>query len=422
MKYVQQAPAFPPPCPHGVFSAHPIDSGYVPKNRLIPVEAGATRIGRSWDDTTTYGWDNEFGHEKQHNVPAFAASEFLVSNMEYQPFVADGGYTTQRYWSEEGWQWVSDMKVDAPRFWKYTDQGLKLRTLTEEIAMAWDWPVEVNHHEGAAFCKYLSEKTGKNLRLPLEDEFMRMRDTEPTDLQHSRHGPSWGAKAPGNVNLDHWSTSCPVNYFQSPGGIYDVLGNVWQHNLTAIDVLPGFKTHPLYDDFSAPTVGDCHSRIMGGSWISTGTNGGTRDSRFGFRRHFYQHAGFRYIESDREITSAIVPYESDRTTCDAFRFHFEEPSFGENYPAKLAQVCVDAVVQTGMRLDSVRVLELGCGPGRTVLELAKHGVTSVHGAARTAKEFNGTVQHFMKDGRLRWTTLPKENSSITERSAWMTWT
>jgi putative 4-mercaptohistidine N1-methyltranferase len=402
MKYVQQVPAFPAPCPHGVFSSLPIDGNLIPQNRLIQVEAGPTRIGRSWDSTSTYGWDNEFGNEKYHNVPAFAASEFLVSNFEFQSFVADGGYATERYWSQDGWQWVSDMKPAGPRFWKYTDTGLKLRTLTEEIPMAWDWPAEVNHHEAAAFCKYLSEKTGKNLRLPVEDECLRLRDAEPTDLQDSRHGPAWGGKAPGNVNLDHWSSSCPVNHFESPSGIYDVLGNVWQHSLTTIDVCPGFQTHPLYDDFTTPTVGDGHSRIMGGSWISTGTNGGTRDARFGFRRHFYQHAGFRYVESDRVLSSGVVPYERDRNTCDAFRFHFEEPSFGENFPVKLAQACIDAIIQTGMDLKSVRVLELGCGPGRTVMELAKHGVSSVYGAARTAKEFNGTVQHFMKDGRLRW--------------------
>jgi putative 4-mercaptohistidine N1-methyltranferase len=39
------------------------------------------------------------------------------------------------------------------------------------------------------------------------------------------------------------------------------------------------------------------------------------------------------------------------------------------------------------------------------MELAKHGVLSIHGTDRTAKQFNGTAQHLMKDGKLRWTNF-----------------
>ena len=42
-----------------------------------------------------------------------------------------------------------------------------------------------------------------------------------------------------------------------------------------------------------------HNLINGGSWVSCG-NLATQKSRYGFRRHFYQHAGFRYIESNYE--------------------------------------------------------------------------------------------------------------------------
>ena len=36
--------------------------------------------------------------------------------------------------------------------------------------------------------------------------------------------------------------------------------------------------------------------MQGGSWVSTG-NETSRFTRFGFRRHFFQHAGFRYVRS-----------------------------------------------------------------------------------------------------------------------------
>jgi len=395
-----------PVCDKGRFSTDPEASAVqsMPPNRLLPIEAGTTRIGRSWADTKTYGWDNEFGSTSHIDVPAFKASEFLVSNKEFLSFIQAGGYTQQRWWTEEGWIWADAAKPTAPRWWIRRDGGYHLRTLADEVPMPWDWPVEASHHEGAAFCKYLSEQTGKNLRLPLEDEFLRMRDTEPTDLQDSAHGPSWGAQVPGNVNLAYWGSSCPVDMFKSPSGLYDVLGNVWQHNLTNIDVLDGFNSHPLYDDFTTPTVCGKHSRIMGGSWMSTGGAGGTRDGRFGFRRHFYQHAGFRYVETDREVANQVLPYERDRFLCDAFRFHFDEPMVHVgNFHVTLAEACTRTLARLGMPLQGRRVLELGCGPGRTVLELAKRGAAVSHGGDRTAKAFQLTAQHLLgPQSRLRW--------------------
>jgi len=395
-----------PNCDKGRFSTDPMATAVqsMPPNNLIPVEAGTTRVGRSWADTKTYGWDNEFGTVSHLDVPAFKASEFLVSNKEFLDFVNADGYSQQKYWTEEGWGWVSAMKPTAPRWWRRHDGGYHLRSLCEEIAMPWDWPVECSNHEAAAFCKYMSEKTGKSIRLPMEDEYLRMRDSVETDIQDSAHGPSWGAQAPGNVNLAFWGSPCPVDLFKSSSGLYDVLGNVWQHNLTNIDVLEGFMSHPLYDDFTTPTVCGKHSRIMGGSYMSTGANGAARDNRFGFRRHFYQHAGFRYIETDREVSNQVLPYERDRFLCDAFRFHFDEPMVPMgNFHVSLVDACTRTLARLGMPLQGRRVLELGCGPGRTVLEFAKRGAAVVHGGDRTAKAFQLTAQHLLgQQGRLRW--------------------
>lgn len=52
--------------------------------------------------------------------------------------------------------------------------------------------------------------------------------------------------------------------------------------------------HPIYDDFTMPTFDDKHNLIKGGSWISTG-NLAIPQSRYAFRRHFFQHAGFRPV-------------------------------------------------------------------------------------------------------------------------------
>lgn len=105
-----------------------------------------------------------------------------------------------------------------------------------------------------------------------------------------------------------------------------MLGNAWQWTETPIDGFAGFKVHPLYDDFSTPTFDGKHNLIKGGSWISTG-NEAVMHSRYAFRRHFFQHAGFRYIES----TSAKVPldpvasYEMDANIANELAKHYGQP-------------------------------------------------------------------------------------------------
>ena len=130
---------------------------------------------------------------------------------------------------------------------------------------------------------------GKDIKLPTESQWNRL-------LEYAGYGqdsPDW-SRAPGNINLEYYSSATPVTQFKFLHGFYDIIGNVWQHTCTPITPFPGFKTHPLYHDFSTPTFDDKHNLIKGGSFISTG-NESTRDARYAFRRHFYQHAGFRYV-------------------------------------------------------------------------------------------------------------------------------
>lgn len=97
----------------------------------------------------------------------------------------------------------------------------------------------------------------------------------------------------GNINLEYWMSPNPVDMFKY-GNFYDIVGNVWQHTITPIYGFDKFDIHPAYEDFSTPTFDQRHDMIKGGSFISTG-NEALYHARFGFRRHFYQFTGFRYI-------------------------------------------------------------------------------------------------------------------------------
>jgi putative 4-mercaptohistidine N1-methyltranferase len=334
------------------------ESGKAPQNKLLPVAGGMVKLGKS-KDHALYGWDNEFGrHECE--VWDFSASQYLVSNQEYLPFVEEGGYERREFWTEEGWKWVSFAKARHPLFWLPIDTGYRFRTMAQIIDMPWDWPVEVNYLEAKAFCNWLGQKSDKKLRLPTEDEWYRLHDLAAIADQ-----PYW-EKAPGNINLEHYASSCPVNRFRF-GEFYDIIGNVWQWTETPITGFDGFQVHPYYDDFSTPTFDTQHNLIKGGSWISTG-NEATRDCRYAFRRHFFQHAGIRYVESDQPVNLPRAMYETDALVSQYCEAHYGPSYFGvENFPVRLARLCLAAM---GAR-PKKRALDLGCAVGRATFELAR---------------------------------------------------
>ena len=185
------------------------ETGEAPQNELIPVAGGRVVLGKS-KDHPLYGWDNEFGRQ-ENDVWDFSASRYLVSNREYLGFVEDRGYEQEEYWTHEGWKWVGYSKARHPLFWIESPGGYRFRTMAQIIDMPWDWPVEVNYLEAKAFCNWLARKTGKPIRLPTEAEWYRLRDLHDIPDQ-----PYW-QKAPGNINLEHWASSCPVNRFSIRG-------------------------------------------------------------------------------------------------------------------------------------------------------------------------------------------------------------
>ena len=140
------------------------ESGAAPQNAWVNIPAGEVKLAKTKTDAH-YGWDNEYGaHSAQ--VPAFKAGRFLVSNGEFLEFVDAGGYQANDYWQEEGRSWRDFARAEHPTFWIRCGKGWRLRLMTEEVAMPWDWPVEVNYHEAKAFCHWKSAAIGQPVRLP----------------------------------------------------------------------------------------------------------------------------------------------------------------------------------------------------------------------------------------------------------------
>ena len=263
-----------------------------------------------------------------------------------------------------------------------------------------DWPVEVNYLEAKAYCNWMAERIGEPVRMPVEAEWSALRQSELGEDSGS-----------GNINLEQYASSCPVTDNRH-GRLYDVTGNVWQWTESPIDGYPGFTVHPWYDDFSTPTFDGKHNLIKGGSWISTG-NETLASSRYAFRRHFFQHAGFRMVISEQAPKTQTQDnvYETDELIAQYCEFHYGNEYFSvQNFPVACVQALMAHVQANSIATD--RALDLGCAVGRSSFELAKNfqHVDALDFSARFVQQGAKLQAH----NRLRY-TLPVEGDIVEYR-------
>eukprot|EP01116_Phalansterium_solitarium_P011028 TRINITY_DN2663_c0_g1_i2.p1 TRINITY_DN2663_c0_g1~~TRINITY_DN2663_c0_g1_i2.p1 ORF type:complete len:756 (-),score=182.84 TRINITY_DN2663_c0_g1_i2:466-2733(-) len=387
---------------------------------FLDVPGRRVTIGKSFEDPT-YGWDNEFG-QRTEDVEDFKASKYLITNREFFGFVAAGGYTNESLWDEEGWKWRCYRKATRPTFWVEVDpeaaasdsnspppspspvhtgpsfararrlsmtsaRQFKYRAMWHEMEMPWDWPVEVNYLEARAYCRWL----GPNYRLPSEAEWHCIRGDTPVLMPR------------GTANLEmEFGSPSPVNYFPpNELGFHDARGNVWQWSEEHAHALEGFRVHPLYDDFSTPCFDNRHNMILGGSWVSTGDEA-TKFARFHFRRHFFQHAGFRVVQSNKAVhhedaneADALVNAHMAffyAPTDEYFPYDLDISAVRE-YPARIAKESIRIARQCSAPMS--RALDFGCSVGRTSFELTR-GYDKVVGIDTTARFI--AVCHSMRSG------------------------
>ena len=256
-------------------------NGEIPHHQMREVPGGVVKLGKRQDDLT-FGWDSEYGH-LEVEVKPFLASQYLITNGEFLEFVQAGGYNNVNYWHTESWAWKQLYNIQYPKFWIHQENNYRYRATFDELDLPLDWPVEVNHYEAMAFCRW----KGKNTRLMTEAEWHQaLKISEDSSLANNY-----------NLNLQFISPTPVVMFSENhQSGLYDLRGNVWEWLGETFKPLPGFKTHHLYEDQSAPFFDDKHFMMLGGSWATNGTMA-LPCYRNWFRPYFYQHVGFRVAES-----------------------------------------------------------------------------------------------------------------------------
>ncbi|MDB9466681.1 5-histidylcysteine sulfoxide synthase [Dolichospermum circinale] len=257
-------------------------NGEIPNNQMREIPGGVVKLGKNQDDLT-FGWDSEYGN-LEVEVKPFLASQYLITNGEFLEFVQASGYNNSNYWNDESWEWKQLYNVQHPKFWILENNGeYRYRATFDELDLPLDWPVEVNHYEAMAYCQW----KGKNTRLMTEVEWNQaLKISEDSRLSNNY-----------NLNLQFISPT-PVGMFSenNQSGISDLRGNVWEWLSSRFYPLPGFQTHDLYPDQSAPFFDNKHFMMLGGSWATNGTMA-LACYRNWFRPFFYQHVGFRIAES-----------------------------------------------------------------------------------------------------------------------------
>ena len=329
-----------------------------PKNELINVKGSTVLLEKDRSNPIYYGWDNEFSFHKAE-IKDFQASKYLVSNGEFLEFVKEGGYNKPELFTEEGKEWLDFTQAKHPTFWIKKEGKYFLREINREVPLPLNYPVDINIYEAEAFCHFKSQKLGFEVRLPSEDEYYAL-------YEFTKAGQN-----EANIGLKQFNQS-PVDKYvfkTQNGDFYDVIGNVWQWSLTPIYPFDDFITHPIYDDFTTPTFDDRHALMKGGSFISLG-NETLREARYAFRKHFFQHAGFRYIKSSNSFRTKLNDnvYETDEIIAQYCEFHYGSENFG------IKNFCVNSVELLKPYIKNIKTakaLDLGCSVGRSTFELAK---------------------------------------------------
>jgi len=160
------------------------------------------------------------------DVDAFTIDASLVSNVQYEQFIAAGGYQNPAFWSEAGRAWLMQQYSSAPRGWLRDEMRWcceRFGFLAELVA---DEPVRhVSFYEAQAYCAWAKR------RLPTEAEWQKA-EKKAANSEH----PSfrWGA--------------------------------LWEWTVSPFHPFPGFETD-AYREYSAPWFGT-HQVVRGASFAT----------------------------------------------------------------------------------------------------------------------------------------------------------
>jgi ergothioneine biosynthesis protein EgtB len=204
-----------------------------------------------------FAFDNE-GPAHRVLLEPFALASRLVTNGEWEAFIADGGYSTVSLWLADGWDWVQREGIAAPLYWRegehFTHSGWQPRDPAAPVC-------HISYYEADAFAAWAGA------RLPTEFEW---------EAIGQGHDPARGNQLDG--------AAPPL-----PSGGDSLFGDCWQFTRSAYLPYPRFRP-------AEGAVGEYNGKFMAGQWVLKGASCATvRDhSRASYRNFFYPRQRWQF--------------------------------------------------------------------------------------------------------------------------------
>jgi formylglycine-generating enzyme required for sulfatase activity len=197
----------------------PVNDGY---GDYVYVPAGSFKMGDNFND-------GEARERPVHVVEldAFYIAKYEMSNGEWKKFLNDSGYADPKFWP--GGKVVP---TDQNPYWNDAQNHGGGSPDTD------NYPVmSVNWDSAAAYCNWLSAKTGKKYRLPTEAEWEKA--ARGADQRRYPWGNEIDKSYANYINEHRTNSIAPVGFYDgskrgelqthnnaSPYGAYDMAGNV----------------------------------------------------------------------------------------------------------------------------------------------------------------------------------------------------
>jgi iron(II)-dependent oxidoreductase len=263
--YTRRTLSYPTPAfANNVLDDDRYDAG--PVDGDIEIGGGEFLLGAPTENSedTAFCFDNE---KWQHpiTVKPFSIARSATSYQQYAKFVDDDGYSTQKYWDDESWQWLQKNNITIPNGWKksaggnwlikHFDQWQNLRPHAAVIHISW--------YEASAYCRWAGR------RLPMEAEWELAASGTPENINEKRYYP-WGNEKPTEKHINMNSRAMrtidvgALPEGDSAFGCRQMLGNVWEWTADTFNPYPGFIAD-MYQDYSQPLFGTTKV-LRGGAW------------------------------------------------------------------------------------------------------------------------------------------------------------
>ncbi len=212
-----------------------------------------------------------FQKGKKLHLLAFKIARYPVTNSQFGAFIHDGGYGDARWWKG------LHERIKAPEEPCYPCANHPRET--------------VSWYEAMAFCAWVGDKLGLDIRLPTEEEWERTaRGTDGREYPwgngyqagYTNINETWGEVGPHELK----QTSSVGIYPQSASleGVLDLAGNVWEWCL---------------NEYVRPErngkEGDASRVLRGGSWYSSWGYARSDDRRDFLPSLRFDHLGFRVV-------------------------------------------------------------------------------------------------------------------------------